>query len=746
MSNFGRNLALWVIIALLLVVLFNLFQPGATHTAATQVAYSDFINEVNGGRVRDVVIQGRTVSGQLTDGRTFQTYTPEDSSLVGRLTDKGVRVIAKPEDSDVNPLLHYLLSWFPMLLLIGVWVFFMRQMQAGGGRAMGFGKSRARMLTEKQGRVTFDDVAGIDEAKGELQEIVEFLKDPQKFQRLGGKIPKGVLLVGPPGTGKTLLARAIAGEADVPFFTISGSDFVEMFVGVGARRVRDMFEQGKKNAPCIIFIDEIDAVGRHRGAGLGGGNDEREQTLNQMLVEMDGFESNEGVILIAATNRPDVLDPALLRPGRFDRQVVVPNPDVNGREKILRVHMRKVPLASDVDPKVIARGTPGFSGADLANLVNEAALLAARIGKRVVAMAEFEAAKDKVMMGTERRSLVMSEAEKRMTAYHEGGHALCAMHEPECDPVHKATIIPRGRALGLVMSLPEGDRYSKSKSKLLAELTMAMGGRAAEEIIFGPDKVSNGAAGDIKMATDQARRMITEWGMSDKLGMIAYGDNSQEVFLGHSVTQNKNVSEATAREIDAEIKDIIDRAYAKAKRLLTENVEELHRLARGLLEHETLSGDEIRTVLRGEPVIRKVVDEPAPESRRASVPNAGRPAARRRLPEAWGRRRSRGERSHNGWGRGSYGWPRLKQPSQPRSGLVTPCGRFLSHSAELSCLKSSASPWVIPRTFRARVGTQSHPGDRRRYQCAVHGAGQQIAAIARGRGARATATLGRPHA
>jgi cell division protease FtsH len=626
MSNFGRNLALWVIIALLLVVLFNLFQPGTTHTAATQVAYSDFINEVNGGRVRDVVIQGRTVSGQLTDGRTFQTYTPEDSTLVQRLTDKGVRVIAKPEDSDVNPLLHYLLSWFPMLLLIGVWVFFMRQMQAGGGRAMGFGKSRARMLTEKQGRVTFDDVAGIDEAKGELQEIVEFLKDPQKFQRLGGKIPKGVLLVGPPGTGKTLLARAIAGEANVPFFTISGSDFVEMFVGVGASRVRDMFEQGKKNAPCIIFIDEIDAVGRHRGAGLGGGNDEREQTLNQMLVEMDGFESNEGVILIAATNRPDVLDPALLRPGRFDRQVVVPNPDVNGREKILRVHMRKVPLASDVDPKVIARGTPGFSGADLANLVNEAALLAARMGKRVVAMAEFEAAKDKVMMGTERRSLVMSEAEKRMTAYHEGGHALCAMHEPECDPVHKATIIPRGRALGLVMSLPEGDRYSKSKSKLLAELTMAMGGRAAEEIIFGPDKVSNGAAGDIKMATDQARRMITEWGMSDKLGMIAYGDNSQEVFLGHSVTQNKNVSEATAREIDGEIKDIIDRAYAKARRILTENIEELHRLARGLLEHETLSGDDIRTVLRGEPVIRKVVDEPAPESRRASVPTAGRPA------------------------------------------------------------------------------------------------------------------------
>jgi cell division protease FtsH len=500
-------------------------------------------------------------------------------------------------------------------------------MQSGGGRAMGFGKSRARMLTEKQGRITFEDVAGIDEAKSELQEIVEFLKDPQKFQRLGGKIPKGVLLVGPPGTGKTLLARAIAGEANVPFFTISGSDFVEMFVGVGASRVRDMFEQGKKNAPCIIFIDEIDAVGRHRGAGLGGGNDEREQTLNQMLVEMDGFESNEGVILIAATNRPDVLDPALLRPGRFDRQVVVPNPDVMGREKILRVHMRKVPLASDVDPKVIARGTPGFSGADLANLVNEAALLAARIGKRVVAMAEFEFAKDKVMMGAERRSLVMSDAEKKMTAYHEGGHALCAMYEPECDPVHKATIIPRGRALGLVMSLPEGDRYSKSKSKLQSELTMAMGGRAAEEIIFGADKVSNGASGDIKMATDQARRMVTEWGMSDKIGMIAYGDNSQEVFLGHSVTQNKNVSESVAREIDSEIKGIIDTAYARARHILTEHIDQLHLLAQGLLEYETLSGDEIRTVIRGEKVVRKVVDEPAPESRRASVPTSSRPAA-----------------------------------------------------------------------------------------------------------------------
>jgi len=628
-NNFGRNLALWVIVALLLVALFNLFQPSTTNTTRSgqQVAYSDFVNEVNAGHVRDVTIQGRTLSGQLSDGRTFSTYAPEDPSLVSRLTDKNVRVVARPEEADGNPLIHYLLSWFPMLLLIGVWIFFMRQMQGGGGRAMGFGKSKAKLLTQKEGRVTFEDVAGIDEAKSELEEIVEFLRDPQKFQRLGGKIPKGVLLVGPPGTGKTLLARAIAGEANVPFFTISGSDFVEMFVGVGASRVRDMFEQGKKNAPCIIFIDEIDAVGRHRGAGLGGGNDEREQTLNQMLVEMDGFESNEGVILIAATNRPDVLDPALLRPGRFDRQVVVPNPDVNGREKILRVHMRKVPLASDVDPKVIARGTPGFSGADLANLVNEAALLAARTGRRTVGMFEFEHAKDKVMMGSERRSLVMSEAEKRMTAYHEAGHALMAMKEPECDPVHKATIIPRGRALGLVMSLPEGDRYSKHKSKLLAELAMAMGGRAAEEIIFGSDKVSNGASGDIKMATNQARMMVAEWGMSDALGMIAYGADSQEVFLGHSVTQSKNLSEATAQAIDQEIRRIIDHAYAHAKATLEANVDALHAIAKGLLEYETLSGEEIRTVMRGEPVIRSRPDEPVNQGR-GSVPTSGRPTPR----------------------------------------------------------------------------------------------------------------------
>ncbi|MDD2875802.1 MAG: ATP-dependent zinc metalloprotease FtsH [Acidiphilium sp.] len=626
MNNLGRNLLVWVIVALFFVLLFNMFQPATTQTDhGTQVAYSTFMSEVSADKVDHVTIRGHDIAGALKSGSTFETYAPSDPELVNTLITNKVRVVAKPLNPPENPLIHYLISWAPMILLLGVWIYFMRQMQGGGGRAMGFGKSRARLLTEKQGRVTFEDVAGIEEAKGELQEIVEFLRDPQKFQRLGGKIPKGVLLIGPPGTGKTLLARAIAGEANVPFFTISGSDFVEMFVGVGASRVRDMFEQGKKNAPCIIFIDEIDAVGRHRGAGLGGGNDEREQTLNQMLVEMDGFESNEGVILIAATNRPDVLDPALLRPGRFDRQVMVPNPDVNGRERILKVHMRKVPLAADVDPKVIARGTPGFSGADLANLVNEAALMAARIGKRVVAMAEFEFAKDKVMMGAERRSLVMSDEEKKMTAYHEGGHALCSISQPQCDPVHKATIIPRGRALGMVMSLPEGDRYSMSKAKLLAELVKAMGGRAAEEIIFGPENVSNGASGDIKQATDITRRMITEWGMSDKLGMIAYGGNDQELFLGHSVTQHKNVSEATAQEIDSEIKAVIDHAYAEAKRILTERIDELNRLANGLLEYETLSGDEITTVLRGDPVIRKVVDEPAPDNRRSSVPTSQKP-------------------------------------------------------------------------------------------------------------------------
>ena len=500
----------------------------------------------------------------------------------------------------------------------------MRQMQGGGGKAMGFGKSRARMLTEQSGRVTFEDVAGIDESKTELEEVVEFLRDPQRFQRLGGKIPKGVLLVGPPGTGKTLLARAIAGEANVPFFTISGSDFVEMFVGVGASRVRDMFEQGKKNAPCIIFIDEIDAVGRHRGAGLGGGNDEREQTLNQLLVEMDGFETNEGVILIAATNRPDVLDPALLRPGRFDRQVVVPNPDILGREKILKVHMRKVPLAPDVDARVIARGTPGFSGADLANLVNEAALMAARRNKRLVTMAEFEDAKDKVMMVAERRSMVMSEDEKKLTAYHEAGHAIVALHVPKHDPLHKVTIIPRGRALGVTMSLPERDALSMSRVQLESKIAMAFGGRIAEKLIFGNENVTTGAANDIRQATSMARSMVTEYGFSDKLGPLRYSDNEEEVFLGHSVAQKKNVSDATAKLIDEEVRRLVDTGMVTAERILTENNNELEILAQALLEYETLSGEEIAALLRGETIIRPDPDEPTPDKKsRTSVPTSG---------------------------------------------------------------------------------------------------------------------------
>src|SRR5450432_3999371 len=627
MSNFGRNLALWVIIALLLVVLFNLFQPGVSHTNSTQIAYSDFITEVNGGRVRDVVIQGRTVSGQLNDGRTFQTYTPEDPALVKTLTDKNVRVIAKPEDSDVNPLLHYLLSWFPMLLLIGVWVFFMRQMQAGGGRAMGFGKSRARMLTEKQGRVTFDDVAGIDEAKGELQEIVEFLKDPQKFQRLGGKIPKGVLLVGPPGTGKTLLARAIAGEANVPFFTISGSDFVEMFVGVGASRVRDMFEQAKKNAPCIIFIDEIDAVGRHRGAGLGGGNDEREQTLNQLLVEMDGFEANEGVILIAATNRPDVLDPALMRPGRFDRQIVVSNPDIVGRERILKVHVRKVPLAPDVELKTVARGTPGFSGADLMNLVNEAALLAARRGKRVVTMSEFEDSKDKVLMGVERKSMILSDEEKKNTAYHEAGHALVAAMTPNADPVHKVTIIPRGMALGLTMQLPEDDKHTYTVKYLEAMLAVLMGGRSAAEIFLG--HITTGAGNDIERATDIARNMVCEWGMSE-LGPLAYGKKDEAIFLGREITQHRDYSEDTAIQIDKEVKRIVNGGYERAKALLSANRETLERIALALLEREVIDANEVKLLMENKPLPEKIRTPPPqpPQAAPSADPKVVRPELR----------------------------------------------------------------------------------------------------------------------
>ena len=640
MNNFGKNLALWIVIGLLLVALFNLFQTSSNRGPQSTLAFSDFLNDVNRGQVSDVTIQGNTINGHFTDSRAFSTYAPNDPSLVTKLVDKGVRISAAPVDDNVPSLFGVLISWFPMLLLIGVWIFFMRQMQGGGGRAMGFGKSRARLLTEKVGRITFEDVAGIDEAKQELEEIVEYLKDPQKFQRLGGKIPKGVLLVGPPGTGKTLLARAIAGEANVPFFTISGSDFVEMFVGVGASRVRDMFEQGKKNAPCIIFIDEIDAVGRHRGAGLGGGNDEREQTLNQLLVEMDGFEANEGVILIAATNRPDVLDPALLRPGRFDRQVVVPNPDVVGREKILKVHMRKVPLASDVDAKIIARGTPGFSGADLANLVNEAALMAARRGKRSVAMGEFEHAKDKVMMGAERRSMVMTEEEKKLTAYHEFGHALCMLYAEGHEPLHKVTIIPRGRALGITMYLPERDKYSQSKLEIKAMVASLFGGRVAEELIFGTERVTTGAADDIRRATYLARRMVTEFGFSEKLGPLRYSENEEEVFLGHSVTQRKNVSDATARVIDEEIRRIVDEGEQTARDILTTRLDELHALAKGLLEYETLSADEIRRIIKGERIVREAAAPPqsddARPGRRSSVPPAGRPTGLEPEPQPGG--------------------------------------------------------------------------------------------------------------
>ncbi len=621
-----RNLALWIIIALLLVALFNMFQGTGSHPNASTISFTEFNQQVVQGAVKKVTIQGDQIKGQLSNGQDFTTYAPDDPNLVSRMLDHNVGINVQPSDEGMPTLMSIFINWFPMLLLIGVWIFFLRQMQSGGGKAMGFGKSRAKLLTERTGRVTFEDVAGVDEAKEELKEIVDFLRDPQKFQRLGGRIPKGVLLVGPPGTGKTLLARSIAGEANVPFFTISGSDFVEMFVGVGASRVRDMFEQAKKNAPCIVFIDEIDAVGRHRGAGLGGGNDEREQTLNQLLVEMDGFEANEGVILIAATNRPDVLDPALLRPGRFDRHVVVPNPDLAGREKILRVHLRKVPLAPDVDPRVIGRGTPGFSGADLANLVNEAALLAARRGKRVVTMTELEDAKDKVLMGAERRSMVMSEEEKKLTAYHEGGHALVALSVEGSDPIHKATIIPRGRALGMVMRLPERDQLSLTRQKMLSDLCVAFGGRIAEELVFGHDKVTTGAQSDIEQATRMARAMVTRFGMSDDLGPIAYAENQEEVFLGHSVSRTQNVSEATAQKIDSEIRRIIDSCYQRAKDILTERRNDLEVIARGLLEYETLSGDEIIGLLKGIPPVRTPYDEPEPSRGTGpSVPAAGRP-------------------------------------------------------------------------------------------------------------------------
>jgi cell division protease FtsH len=623
-SNF-RNLAIWVVIGLLLMALFNLFQNPGPGRRGNEISYSDFLAGVDAGNISEVVIAKHRITGTYRDkGSSFSTVSPEDPNLVERLNKKGVKITARPPEEDVPSILGVLVNWFPMLLLIGVWIFFMRQMQSGGGRAMGFGKSKAKLLTERHGRVTFEDVAGVDEAKSDLQEIVEFLRDPQKFQRLGGRIPRGALLVGPPGTGKTLLARAIAGEANVPFFTISGSDFVEMFVGVGASRVRDMFDQAKKNAPCIIFIDEIDAVGRHRGAGLGGGNDEREQTLNQLLVEMDGFESNEGIILIAATNRPDVLDPALLRPGRFDRQIMVPNPDVGGREKILRVHMRKVPLAPDVDPKVIARGTPGFSGADLANLVNEAALLAARRNKRLVTQAEFEDSKDKVMMGAERRSMIMTEEEKLATAYHESGHALVNLLVAGNDPLHKVTIIPRGRALGVTMSLPERDKLSYSKQWCEARVAMMFGGRVAEQLIYGEDHLNTGASNDIMQATELARRMVTEWGMSERLGPLRYNENQQEVFLGHAITQRQNMSEATAELIDEEIRRIVTGGEKKAREVLSVNRDKLESITQALMEFETVTGEEVSALMRGEKIVRVADDEESKGPAGPAVPAAGK--------------------------------------------------------------------------------------------------------------------------
>ena len=599
MKNFSKNIALWIVIGLLLIALFNLFQGTSVNRTSAVISFSDFISATDSGNVSEVNIRGNNVDGYFNDGRPFTTYSPNYPNLVDRLNASGVKITAEPADKSMHPILSILLSWFPMLLLIGVWIFFMRQMQGGGGKAMGFGKSKAKLLNESVGKITFDDVAGIDEAKQELEEVVEFLKDPKKFSRLGGKIPTGALLVGPPGTGKTLLARAIAGEANVPFFSISGSDFVEMFVGVGASRVRDMFEQGKKNSPCIIFIDEIDAVGRHRGAGLGGGNDEREQTLNQLLVEMDGFQANAGVIIVAATNRPDVLDPALLRPGRFDRQITVSNPDIIGRDKILKVHIKKIKVSPKFESKIIARGTPGFSGADLANLVNEAALIASQKNKRMVTLEDFESAKDKVMMGAERRSMVMSEDEKKLTAYHEAGHAVATIHSPASDPIHKATIIPRGRALGMVMRLPERDQLSMRKDEMKAHLLIATGGRIAEEMIFGKDKITNGAASDIQMVTNLAKRMITEWGMSEKLGRLRYNNDSEEVFLGHSVSQTKNNSDATAKIIDDEIRFLAEEAEKDCRKILQENIHELHIVAKGLLEYETLSGNEIIDLTKG---------------------------------------------------------------------------------------------------------------------------------------------------
>ena len=590
---------IWLMIAGVLFVVFNTLGP--RHTDQQQMSYSQFISAVKEGNVNDVVIQERTIRGAMTDGKQFVTYMPiTDQHLMGELISKGVNVKGVPPKQP-SFLLHFLISWAPFLLLIAVWIFFMRQMQGGGGKGgpMSFGRSKARLLGEDQVKVNFKDVAGCEEAKHEVQELVEFLRDPARFQKLGGKMPCGVLLVGPPGTGKTLLAKAVAGEAKVPFFTISGSDFVEMFVGVGASRVRDMFEQAKKRAPCIIFIDEIDAVGRHRGAGLGGGHDEREQTLNQLLVEMDGFEGKEGIIVMAATNRPDVLDPALLRPGRFDRQVVVPLPDIKGREEILEVHMRKTPIDDNVKPGIIARGTPGFSGADLANLVNEAALFAAREGKRLITMNDFERAKDKIMMGAERRSMVMNENEKKLTAYHEAGHALVGLNMPDHDPVYKVTIIPRGRALGVTMFLPEEDRYSYSKRRLESQLSGLFGGRIAEELIFGFEHVTTGASNDIERATEIARNMVTKWGLSEKLGPMTYGEEDGEVFLGRSMTQRQEVSDETNQLIDLEVRAIIDRTYTAAKDVLEANMDKLHKMAEALIKYETIDDTQIKEIMDG---------------------------------------------------------------------------------------------------------------------------------------------------
>ena len=600
MNDMTKNLALWVVIAVVLMLVFNHFGP--RQVSSQRMEYSQFIADVKQGRVQRVIIEDRSIRGVLQNGERFNTYNPGDPGLLGDLLGSNVVIDARPPEQQ-GLLMQMFISWFPMLVLIGVWIFFMRQMQGGaGGRgALSFGKSRARMLGEDQVKITFADVAGVEEAKEEVAELVEFLRDPAKFQKLGGKIPRGVLMVGSPGTGKTLLAKAIAGEAKVPFFTISGSDFVEMFVGVGASRVRDMFEQAKKHAPCIIFIDEIDAVGRHRGAGLGGGHDEREQTLNQLLVEMDGFEGNEGVIVIAATNRPDVLDPALLRPGRFDRQVVVPLPDVRGREQILRVHMQKVPVSEDVQPNIIARGTPGFSGADLANLVNEATLFAARTNKQVVEMGDFEKAKDKIMMGAERRSMVMSDDEKHLTAYHESGHAIIGRLVPSHDPVYKVSIIPRGRALGVTMFLPVEDRYSYSKQRLESQIASLFGGRIAEQLIFGPECVTTGASNDIQRATEIARNMVTRWGLSDRLGPLTYMEDQGEVFLGHSVTQHKMISDETSHIIDEEIRSIIDQNFRRAEKILTDNLEKVHLMAEALIKYETIDSEQIDDIMSGKP-------------------------------------------------------------------------------------------------------------------------------------------------